>query len=139
MIHPLERRRIATQATVDRFKDEPFTWGRFDCGKMIAFHLRKMGRPIAHAKAGSYSDALGAARAMKRLGFDNLGALMTSRLEIIPPASALLGDLIEFEGDHMLGTLGVALGNNAALMYHEDAAGAVPCRIVSALTAWRVL
>src|SRR3546814_16877565 len=76
MTHPLERRRIATQATVDRFKDEPFAWGRFDCGKMVAFHLRKMGKPIAHAKVGSYSDALGAARAMKRLGFDNLGALM---------------------------------------------------------------
>src|SRR3546814_15608540 len=79
MTHPLERRRIATQAAVDRFKDEPFAWGRFDCGKMVAFHLRKMGKPIAHAKAGSYSDALGAARAMKRLGFDNLGALMSSR------------------------------------------------------------
>src|SRR3546814_13571050 len=46
--------------------------------------------------------------------------------------------LIEFEGDHILGTLGVALGNNASLMYHEDAAGAVPCRIVSAVSAWRI-
>src|SRR3546814_17025893 len=131
MTHPLERRRIATQAAVDRFKDEPFTGGRFDCGKMVAFHLRKMGKPIAHAKAGSYSDALGAARAMKRLGFDNLGALMSSRFEIIPPAAALLGALIAFEGDHILVPLGVALGTNASLRHHQDATGAVPCSDLS--------
>lgn len=139
MTHPLERRRRATQATIDRFDGHPFEWGKFDCAKMVAHQLRGLRRPIPYAKAGRYADALGAARALKRLGHDTLGSLLDSKFEAIPPAACLLGDIIEFEADNPLGAMGIALGNNAAFMYHEETEGPVSCRIISALRGWRII
>lgn len=136
----LEKRRAATQATIDRFNDNPFEWGKFDCAKMVAFHLRKMGKPIAHAKAGSYSDALGAKRAIRRLGFEDMGELMSSKFVEIPPAACLLGDVIEFKADNPLGALGIALGNNAVFCYSEEVPeGPVSARIHEAVRAWRIV
>jgi hypothetical protein len=136
----MERRRIITQATIDKFGGHPFQWGKYDCAKMIAFHLRALGRPVAHAKAGSYSDALGAARSLKRLGYATMGDLMSARFLDIPPASCRLGDIIEFEADSPLGCLGIALGNNAVYCYVEDEPdGPVSARVITALNAWRVI
>lgn len=136
----LEIRRAATQATVDHFNDHPFEWGRYDCARMIAFHLRRLGRPVAHAKAGSYSDALGAKRALRRLGYESMGDLMRARFEEIAPASCLLGDVIEFKADNPLGALGIALGNNAVYCYSEEVeTGPIAGRINEALCAWRIV
>lgn len=140
MVPELEKRRAATQATIDRYRDHPFEWGRFDCAKMIAYHLRRLGRPVAHAAAGSYSDALGASRSLKRLGYASMGDLMSARFLDIAPASCLLGDVIEFDADNPLGALGIALGNNAVYCYVEDCVdGPVSARIKSAVRAWRVI
>lgn len=134
------KRQKVTQATIDKFAGHPFEWGKYDCAKMLAFHLRMLGRPVAHAKAGSYSDALGAARSIKRLGYDNMGDLMRARFLDIPPASCLLGDIIELESESPLGCLGIALGNNAIYCYSDEYdAGPVSGRIISAKAAWRVV
>src|SRR3546814_20753490 len=73
MVPVMEARRRATQATADRFRDQPFTWGKNDCVRMVAFHLRKLGYRPKLAKAGSYSSALGAKRALARSGFETIG------------------------------------------------------------------
>ena len=140
MMNPLERRRLATQATVDKFGGHPFEWGRYDCAKMLAFQLRGLRRPIAHAKAGSYSSAVGASRAIRRMGFENMSALMDAHFEAIAPAACLLGDIIEFQADNPLGALGVALGNNAVFCYSEEVeTGPVSARIHVASRAWRII
>lgn len=136
----LEIRRAATQATVDRFGGHAFEWGKWDCAKMVAFQLRGLGRPEAHAKAGSYADALGAKRALRRLGYESMGDLMRARFEEIPPAACLLGDIIEFDADSPLGALGIALGNNAVFCYSEEVPdGPVSARIHKAVCAWRIV
>jgi len=137
--HEMTRRVEAAQATLDRFIDKPFTWGKNDCARMVAFHLRKLGHRPALAKAGSYRSALSARAALKRLGHEGLAdALDALGLARIPPAAAVVGDILEIPGSDALGALAVAVGNGRVIGYHEDATGAVVVQPTSFLSAWRV-
>jgi hypothetical protein len=139
--HPeMVRRVAATQATVARFQGLTFRWGQEDCARMVVFHLRQMGRPIAMAKAGSYSNALGAARAMRRFGVVSLiEALDKHGLEQIPPAAAVAGDIVAMPSADSFDALAIALGNGRVLGYHDDADGAAVLQPVQFITAWRVV
>lgn len=140
--HIMVARRDAAQTTLDRFKDQPFEWGRFDCAKMVAFHLRKMGYQIGISKAGSYSTALGAKRALSRLGWPNLSYALDEvlHLERIAPAFLITGDILQIPGEGVLDTMAIALGNGRAISYHQDEVGAVVVQPVVAdiVAAWRV-
>lgn len=134
----LEVRTAAAQATLSRFLDQPFQWGKNDCGRLVAFHLRKLGYPVKLAKAGTYASALGARRALQRLGFSSLHEAVDSYgLARIPPAAAIIGDIIALPSDDGVGALGVALGNGRVLAYHQDAEGAVVIQPTEYVTAWR--
>lgn len=134
----LEVRTAAAQATLSRFLDQPFQWGKNDCARMVAYHLRKLGYPVQLAKAGTYKSAIGARRALQRLGFGHLREAVDSYgLSRIPPAAAIIGDVIELPADDALGALGVALGNGRVLAYHQDAVGAVVIQPTGYVTAWR--
>jgi hypothetical protein len=133
------RRAAAAQATLDKFKGKPFHFGSMDCAQLVAFHLRKMGHKPKLAKAGRYSSALGAKKALKRLGYETLAEAMDGNgFERIPPAAAIVGDVIEMPGLEGPGALAVALGNGRAVAYHEDAIGAVVVQPSQMLAAWRV-
>lgn len=133
------RRVAATQATLDRFQGKPLTYGRDDCARMVAFHLRRLKRPIALAKAGTYSSALGARRAMARFGVASLGeALDKHGLFRIAPAAAVAGDILELAGDDAMGALAIALGNGRALSWHVDAPGATVVQPLAVVAAWTV-
>lgn len=133
----------AAQATLDRFKDQPFQWGRYDCAKMVAFHLRKMGHQIGISKAGSYSSALGAKRALSRLGWPSLSYALDEvlHLERIAPAFIVTGDIIQMPSEGPIDALAIALGNGRAISYHEHEIGAVVVQpvIEKIVTAWRIL
>ncbi len=133
-------RRDAAQATLDRFKDQPFQWGKFDCAKMVAFHLRHLGYRIGISKAGTYSTALGAKRGLKRMGWPSLthGLDEVLQFERIAPAALLVGDLLQLESEGPLEALAIAMGNGRALSYHEDTVGAVVVQPVQIVAAWRV-
>lgn len=128
----------ATQATLDKFKGKPFAWGDADCARMVIQHLKNMGAPIRLAGVGDYKTAIGAKRALGRLGFKTLADALDSHSLRIPPAAAVVGDVIQGEGDDQFGALGVAVGNGRMLGWHEDAAGAVVLQPVRSLAAWRV-
>ena len=132
-------RRDAAQATLDRFKDKPFEFGRYDCARLLAFHLRQLGIRTTMAKAGRYSSPLGAKRALKRLGVETMAQLADSYgFERISPAAAVLGDLVELPSETDLGGLFIVLGNGRVLGYHENAVGAAVLQPIKMLTAWRV-
>jgi len=138
MIPPLQRRRDAAQATLDRFKDQPFAFGKNDCVRLVAFHLRKLGYRPQLAKAGTYRTALSARRALERAGFGSLAeALDAIGLERIAPAAVIVGDVVQCEGDDELGALAVYVGNGRILGYSEDAAGAVVMQSLKIDLAWR--
>lgn len=136
----LNRRRDAAQKTLDRFKGEPFQFGRNDCGQMVKAHLRHIGKPVkAAARAGSYHSLLGATKQLKKLGHDSLIDMMDAHFPRIPPAAALVGDVISIPGQEGPGALFVALGNGRVLGWHEDAEGAVVMQPSEYVAAWRVL
>lgn len=132
------RRVAATQATLDRFRDRPFRWGSNDCVRLAAFHLRKMGHKPQLAKAGSYRSALAARSALKRAGYADLAAALDALgLVRIPPAEAWVGDIVMGASGDAFGALGVMLGNDAMIGFHEHAPGATVLRRVVLDTAWR--
>lgn len=137
---PLERRHLAIEATMTRYRDRPFAWGRVDCAKVAAFHLKKLGHKILISKAGSYSSSLGAARALKRLGYTTLADMADGLgLPQIAPARMLLGDIAELEADTPMGAIGIYAGNGNLFGFHEDFPGLVTVAPLTVLRAWSVL
>lgn len=117
----LLKRQKATRATIDHFGNKSFAWGSVDCGKMVAFHLKRLGHTVRLSKAGPYKTALGARGALKRMGYSNLiEAMDGTGLVRIPYASALIGDIVSFASDEAIGALGVAVGNGNMLAFHES-------------------
>lgn len=136
----MERRRLAVQAVATEFAGKPFAWGSRDCAKMVLAHLKALGVPIDASKAGSWHNAAGARRALAKLGFESLDAVLDAHFPRIPPAMARLGDVVSFEADHALGGLGIHLGLAAVMCYHEDAPdGPIEGRLVEAKGAWRTI
>ena len=137
---PLERRHAAIEATMARYRDKPFQWGKVDCAKITAFHLKKLGHKILISKAGSYQSALGAARALRRLGYSTLPEMADGvGLTQIPHSRMLLGDIAELEGDSPVGAIGLYAGNGNLFCFHEDHPGLVTLAPTNILRAWSVL
>lgn len=137
---PLERRHAAIEATMIRFRDRPFAWGKVDCAKVAAFHLKKLGHKILISKAGSYTSPLGATRALRRLGFATLAEMADGiGLTEIPHSRMLLGDIAEIEGDSPLGSICLYAGNGNLFGFHEEHSGLVTLQPQKILRAWSVL
>lgn len=134
---PLERRHAAIKATLAQFRDRPFAWGKVDCAKVAAFHLKQFGHKIAISKAGRYSSALTASRALKRLGYATLAEMADGiGLVQIAPARMLLGDIAEIEGDSPIGTVGIYASSGNVFCFHEDHPGLVTWAPGKVLRAW---
>ncbi|MBB4154183.1 hypothetical protein GGQ80_002093 [Sphingomonas jinjuensis] len=133
------RRQQAAQAAVDRFKGQPLAFGRNDCGRLAAMVLRAMGHASPLARAGSYSTALGASRAIQRLGHSSLDQVLDGMgLSRITPAAALVADIIMLPGEGPFGgALTVAVGNGRVLGWHEDSDRAEILQPLVYLAAWR--
>ena len=133
------RRQQAAQSAVNRFRGQPFAYGKNDCARMAALVLRKMGHRSPLAKAGAYSSAFGAAKALKRLGYASVAeALDAIGLLRIAPAAALPADIVLIPGEGELGgALAIAVGNGRVLGYHEDCSGAEILQPVNLISAWR--
>ena len=137
---PLERRHAAIEATMTRYRDRPFQWGKVDCAKVAAFHLKKLGHKILISKAGAYSSPLGAVRALKRLGYANLAEMAEGiGLTPIPYSRMLLGDIAEIAGDSPVGAIGIYAGNGNLFCFHQDHPGLVTMTPNTILRAWSVL
>jgi hypothetical protein len=137
---PLERRARATQKLLDDWKDRPFDWKtQSHCLRLVVEHLRRMGYKPPLSRAGSFKSALAAKGALKRAKVKTLAeAVDLMGLPRIPPAAALVGDIIELPGEAPFGALTVAVGNNRVLGWHADADGAVVMQPVEYIAAWRV-
>ena len=137
---PLERRHAAIEATMLRYRDRPFQWGKVDCAKIAAFHLKKLGHKILISKAGAYSSPLGATRALKRLGYSTQADMADGLgLSPIPYSRMLLGDIAEVEGEGPLGAIGLYAGNGNLFCFHQDHPGLVTFQPRTILRAWSVL
>ncbi|MFK4871675.1 DUF6950 family protein [Novosphingobium sp. ZW T3_23] len=138
----LERRHAAIEATMAKFRSQPFEWGKVDCARVAAFHLKQLGYKIAISKAGRYTTLRGAACALKRMGYSTL-AEMADGLGLLPitPARMLIGDLVEIAAEHPIGAIGIYSTNGNVFCFHEDHPGLVTLKPSpkSILRAWSVL
>lgn len=104
---------------MDRFKDKPLIYGRDDCARMVAFALKRQGLKISLLAGGRYSTPLGAAKALKALGHKTLLDAVDTRLDRIPPAACLAGDILALPAESFGGALMLAVGNGRAFGYFE--------------------
>lgn len=136
----LRQREIAFTQTRAKFAARPFAWGEVDCVRLVAFHLRQMGYRPQLAKAGSYRSLRGAMTALKRTGFADLPAALDAlALPRIPPAAAVIGDLLTLPGEGGLHALQIVAGNGRVFGFHAESETAcfIQPRLADAM-AWRV-
>jgi hypothetical protein len=140
----LVRRQRALVETTKAFANTPFDLGSADCAKLVAFHLVAMGHKGV-PEPEPYSSALGATRALKRLGFKTLEGLFDSLLPRIAPAFMLPGDIALIRAEKgapawQTGTVVISVGRKF-LGWHPDAdvlAILSPTIDEPFLAAWRV-
>lgn len=136
MVH----RVAAAQATLNRFRDQPLRLGLNDCVRMTAFHLRKLGYTVKLPPSGTYRTPRQALKLLKERGYGDLGAALDALgLERIPPAAAVVGDIVQLPAVDQLGALTIAMGNGRLAGYHADALdrGAVVMQPKAFESAWR--
>jgi hypothetical protein len=94
---------------IDDIKAKPFAWYDHDCGPGLAGRLveAQTGVNLSGFAVGRYHDAASAARLLRELGFETLGALVASILPSIHPSEARVGDIAALD---VGGPIGHALG-----------------------------
>lgn len=133
------RRVAAAQATLDEFVGKPFRWGRSDCARLVAAHLRRMGYKVRVPAAGSYASPRSALKALRARGHETMAeAIDAVGLERISPAEAVAGDIVQGASADAFGALGIKLSNGRLLGYHEHATGAAVLQEVGLEAAWKV-
>lgn len=131
----------ATQATVDAFDGRELAWGRCDCLRMFAAHIKRFGYKITLTKYGGYSSLKGAIAALRKTHKTMEAGIESYGLRRIGYASALPGDILALPGDGSDWiAIAIYLGNGRALgfgdMDDREVCGVMqPLEIVG---AWRV-
>ncbi len=125
-------RLVAAVAAAEKI---PFAWGTHDCGSFAAVCEEAVtGETQFGDVLGNYKTALGAARRLKRAGFDNIEALVAARLPEVPVNFAQRGDFVVINTD--IGpAIGVNLGDVAVVPGPD---GLVRYPRSSVRRAWRV-
>lgn len=133
----LVRRASVIEKARKQFDGKTFKLGRRDCARLASAVLSGMGHTVP--KLPPYKTELGARRAIAALGAETLeGVLDGLALPRIPPAAALPGDLLYMPCEGTVGAIVIAVGNGAALGFHQDHVGLVAMRPTEVLAAWRV-
>lgn len=119
MLPEMERRRRATQFTLDRFRPKVFDWSRgITCIHLAWCQLRQMGhKPPTLPR---FRSALAAKRALKERDFDTVEAALDSLLPRIAPAQMLLGDLASVPGQEGLDCILVCAGPQKLMGWHPE-------------------
>lgn len=135
-MNDLLRRQKATEATLAKYRDKPFSWKDSNtCLHMLRFHLRQMGHkpePLPRIRS-----AIGARRALDERGWQDVGDLLDTLLPRIPHASMLLGDVAMFRSGDGFGAITISVGGKV-LGWHDDAPGMTALEPVEIAGAWRV-
>jgi len=142
------RRAEACQLVVDRFHHQPLEWFDADCSRLVHELLLALGFKTPWAGVGRYTTEQGAAKALRRKGFETLAAAVdTLGFDRIAPAMAWPADILAFNshGSQLFDIgLGVSLPRGHVLtMLDDERAGNAPQFVVldspaDALFGWRV-
>lgn len=133
----LAERAEVTRSTLDRFAGKPFEFGVCDCGLLVISHLKAMGWKIR--TGGTWKSALALKRFLRRHGGTGAACIDGWGLPRIAPAMAIVGDIVEMQGETEFGSFGVCVGNGRVMAFHEDAEGVAIIQPTGLpiLSAWR--
>lgn len=135
----MERRRVATEKTLKRYRGKVFDWSNgITCVHLARFHLRNMGH---HPETlPRFRSALSAKKALKERNWNSVAEMLDSMFPRIAPAQMMLGDLAIVPGDAGLDAIFVCAGPLKVFGWREDQPGLVLLDIgLDELTgAWRV-
>lgn len=98
---------------------KPFAWFQHDCcmGLVVPAVQALTGEDIgAPFRDRPYTSALGALKAIKDAGFDDLDALAASHFAKAHPSQARIGDIAAFKSDETGWALGVVIGSRVAVL-----------------------
>ena len=133
----LIKRVQAVEAMASEWSGVRFAWGKKDCARLAAAHIKAMGHKVSLVKFGTYGSELGAFKALKRGGFDSLEDLVDGRFVRIAPAYVRVGDLVGLQsGDDRWPALSIALGHGRVLGFLDGRAGVLAALQIK--TAWSV-
>lgn len=135
-----------TQLTIDQFHNQPFRWGTADCAQLAAQHVERFGLKSRLSECRAYRSEKGAKRALVRLRVKSMEDLADAMgFERIPPASAIVGDIVGFPGGHEgdeWTALGVHCGGDKILGFADPGDGlGTRCEygpVTICTVAWRV-
>lgn len=126
----LERRRRATQATLDKFRGRVFDWSSgVTCVHLARFHLRAMGHKVE--RLPSLRSAISARRELKKHGWHDCHDMLAGQpgLIQIAPAAMLMGDLAVLRDQDGLGAIFICAGPHMVFGWREDAPELVCLRV----------
>jgi hypothetical protein len=91
-------RAAATQKVLDRYRDKPFSWSGANCIRLARAQAVALGHKPPPVPV--FRSALGARRALAKLGHRSVSSLMDSLFPRRPaPAFAIMGDLCVLNGE----------------------------------------
>jgi hypothetical protein len=134
----LVRRQQATQRTLAKYRDQPFSWkNNCTCVHLARFHLLAMGHKLP--RVPRVKSLLAAKRVMESNGWEDTAAMLDCFLPRISPASMLVGDIAVVRDDSGLGavTIATGLGLSKVFGWHEEAPGLCVQEISEYVGAWR--
>lgn len=138
----LDRRREATQATLDKFIGKPFSWqkGRH-CVAMAHYHLRQMGyRSPKLPPLPRVRSPIAARQELTKRGFASVSDWLDSFLIRIPPAMMRLGDIAVTPGDEGFDAILIRTAPRKLLGWLPDGSAVVnyDAGLEDLTGAWRV-
>lgn len=132
-MNELERRRVALEKTMEKYRGRKLDYCTADCARLIRFHLLQMGhKPPA---LPNYRSVIGAVRAMKQTG--GISTVLDSFLTRIPYARMLPGDVAILEGTDGM-ECGVVCVGHKVIGWHQDSEEMVNLIPLDVVAAWRV-
>lgn len=135
----LERRRVATEKTLARYRGKVFDWSKgITCVHLARAHLRNMGhKPETLPR---FRSALSAKKALKERGWSSVADMLDSMMPRIAPAQMLLGDLAIVPGQEGLDAILISAGPLKLMGWHPETGAFVlyDDGISEVTGAWRV-
>lgn len=139
MLPEMERRRVATEQTLARYRGKSFDWSTgIHCMAMARAHMKFMGhKPPTLPRIRS---ALAAKRALKERKFQSVTALLDSMFPRIAPAQMALGDLAVVPGEAGIDAVFVCANRDALFGWKEGVEGFIGLRVSlnEVTAAWRL-
>lgn len=134
----IELRAWACNQTRTEYEGKPFDWQGSTCIHLLEYHAGRMGHEVP--KVPPFKSAIGAKRALRKLGHKDLPALLDSLFQRVPPAAMRTGDIMALAGDEGFHALVIRADKSKFIGWHEDAPGVtiIDADVSNAVGAWRL-